>query len=93
MSPYFVGTCVVLEAKDLEAYDETERDITYRTFRKHVGREIIEDINRFNGVPIHKDWAVGFGKGRWKGKPAVCMHHSEIHHIWLCQGTHPSPDD
>lgn len=93
----FVGTCVAFTLAELQAYDETERDITYRTFAKHVGPEVIREINcgegigcaRYDyepgraGLTLKQDWHVTFGKGKWKGKPAVGMHHSSIHHIWI----------
>jgi hypothetical protein len=82
----FVGTCIGLRAKDLHAYDDTERAITYRTFRSHVGREVTTEINTWAGWPgthFSNDGCIRYGKGKWKGKPAVCMHHSGIHHLWL----------
>lgn len=79
---YFVGTCVGLKAEDLFDYDDSKRYITYRTFLKHVGKDIVKELNESFGVPLHKDWHVSFSKGKWKGKPAVCLHHSGIHHIW-----------
>ena len=82
----FVGTCVGLGYRDLDDYDESERTITYRTFRKHVGVEVCREINEWAGWPgthFSNDWSISYGKGRWKGKPAVCMHHSLIHYIWL----------
>lgn len=80
--PEFVGTCVHLSADDLHAYDDSEREITYHTFVKHLGRELIQEINRWSGVPVGRDKHVSFGKGKWRGKPCVCLHHSAIHHIW-----------
>ena len=79
---YFIGTCVGLRAEDLYDYDDSERSITYRTFRKHVGMDIIRDLNEQFGFPLCRDWHVSYGKGKWKGKPCVCMHHSRIHHLW-----------
>ena len=82
MTPEFIGTCVNLRARDLYEYDDTERTIGYKTFLKHVGREIVDELDADFGVPLRKDWAVSFGRGKWKGKPAVCLHHSSIHHLW-----------
>ena len=79
---YFIGTCVGLRANDLDDFDNSARGITYQTFRKHVGMEVVKELNEAFSVPIHTDWAVRFEKGKWKGKPAVCMHHSSIHHLW-----------
>lgn len=80
----FIGTCVDLRVRDLNAYDDSARDITYRTFRKHVGGEVIDEIHQqTGGVPhISQDYGVTFSRGRWKGRPAACMMHSSIHHLW-----------
>jgi hypothetical protein len=82
MSTLFIGTCVNLPAEKLEEFDDSARTITYRTFAKHIGREGVLEINGWAGVPIHKDWHVSFERGKWDSKPAVCLHHSVIHHIW-----------
>lgn len=42
----FVGTCVNLPAEDLDAYDETEREIGYGTFVRHVGVATVREIER-----------------------------------------------
>ena len=78
----WVGTCVNLKAEDLEAYDDSSRNITYRTFLRRVGGAIVREVNQQKGFPIGKDWHVTFSKGKWKGEPALCMMHSGIHHIW-----------
>lgn len=78
----FIGTCVQLKAGDLDKFDDSSRDITYRTFRKHVGGETVKEINEWAGVPTHKDWHIRFKRGKWRGKPAACLMHSSIHHIW-----------
>lgn len=77
----FVGTCVSLKAEDLEAYDETEREITYRTFIRRVGTEVVASFG--SHPPLKRDWHVHYGKGKWRGRPAVCLHHSRIHYIWI----------
>ena len=83
----FIGTCVELSARHLEDYDVTEREITAKTFRKHVGPEVYRELERRLGYDKHlrlaDDYAVSFGKGKWRGKPAVCLRWSSIHHIYL----------
>lgn len=81
----FIGTCVELRQRDLEAYDDTEREISYRTFLKHAGRKLIRRLEQgFGRSPTLKnDWHVRYGRGKWKGKPAICLMHSSIHHIWV----------
>ena len=82
MTPEFIGICVSLQAEDLHAYDDSERRIKYRTFLRHVGRKVVADLDRLFGVPLRRDWHVSFGRGKWKGRPCVCLHHSRIHHLW-----------
>jgi hypothetical protein len=81
----FIGTCVGLKAEDIFEFDDSAREIKYSTFRKYLGKELIAELNHDFGVPLHRDWSVSFEKGKWKGKPAVCLHHSGIHHIWEIQ--------
>lgn len=84
----FIGTCVHLPVHRLDEYDESSRDITHRTFRKHVGPEMATQINTEMGygdcprLSLATDWSVSFSKGKWRGKKAVCVMHSSIHHIW-----------
>jgi len=82
MASEFIGTCVGLKAEDIHAYDDTEKEIGYRTFRKHVGKAVVAELNAAFDVPLHKDWHVRFGKGTWKGRACMCLHHSGIHHLW-----------
>ena len=87
----FVGTCVELRAGNLHAYDDSSRKITWRTFLKKVGgrrasailsRRVFPVYNDCPGLSLASDYAVQFSKGLWRGKPAVCIHHSAIHYIW-----------
>ena len=79
----FLGTCIHLSPLILDEYDSSEKEISYKTFRKHLGKEIINELNLSFGVPLHKDYAVSFGKGKINGKTAFCLHHSAIHHLWI----------
>jgi len=79
----FHGTCIGLRPDDLEAFDDSARQINWRTFKSHVGAEQFREIEQANGVPLSKDWSVSFFKGRWRGREAVCMMQSAIHHIYL----------
>jgi len=35
------------------------------------------------GLTLQDDWAVRYLTGQWRGRRAVCVMHSSIHHIWL----------
>lgn len=81
-SPKFIGTCVSLKANDLHDFDDSSRPVTYETFIRHLGRQIVRDLDEQFGVPLRRDWHVSFCTGMWQGKRAVCLFHSRIHHIW-----------
>lgn len=80
--PQFLGTCVSFEAEEIHAYDDTERKITYRTFARHLGRELLREVNSWFSVPLSRDWHVSFGKGTFKGQPVIVLRHSCIHHFF-----------
>jgi hypothetical protein len=90
----FVGRCDSLECQDLQDFDDSMQDITAGTMRKHLGSEMWKWIEGSlgyydeNGKPdsslrLANDWAVGFEKGKWKGKPALCIRWSAYHHIFV----------
>jgi hypothetical protein len=91
----YVGRCDQLRAEHLSDYDDSERVITAATFKRHLGVEAYRDLEIKLGyrspsgriecpdLKLASDYAVSFGKGRWRGKPCVCCHWSAYHHIWL----------
>ena len=80
--PQFIGTCVSIESGEIHAYDDTERPISYRTFARHMGRDMIREINSWFEVPLSRDWHVSFGRGTFQGRPVLVLHHSRIHHFF-----------
>ena len=100
-TPQYIGTCVELKELDLHAYDDTERAIASRTFARYLGSQLWRALEQRlgyrdtdgrlinSGLSLHSDFAVRFGRGLWKGKPAICCHWSHIHHLWLL----PSKND
>jgi len=82
---HFVGTCVGLRAKDLHDFDDSSRQVTYRTFREKVGTAITDEINTWANIGrkhFLNDWHIRYYTGKWRGRKAVCFMHSSIHHIW-----------
>lgn len=79
---YFIGTCIGLPAEKLHEFDDSMRSITYRTFLKHVGKDIVKELNRSFSVPLSRDWSVSFATGKYNGKKAICLFHSGVHHLW-----------
>lgn len=82
----FIGTCGSLPPSQLDQFDDSARDITYRTFMKHLGSEVVREFESALGYGRHlrlkDDYHVSYQKGKWRGKPAVCCMWSSIHHIW-----------
>jgi hypothetical protein len=71
-----------------DMYDK-EREVTLRTFAKHVDiRPIAEAMGyeygpRVKGLRLANDWAVRFYKSKFCGQPCYYMDHSAIDHIFL----------
>ncbi len=82
----FVGTCVELPLRHLDAYDDSSRSISHETFRRHLGAELVLELEQHMGygkwLRLKDDHAVTYSRGKWRGRKAVCMMHSSIHHIW-----------
>lgn len=84
------GTCVTLSAGQVNAYDETEKEMTYRCFRRHFTRgqwnalaeQFQYEISSKAGLTMEQDWAVRFGWGYLDGEKVVCLHHSSIHYFF-----------
>lgn len=71
-----------LNARHLEDFDDSSRQVTYATVRKHVGLSELKEV--FGNIRpwISSDYSVSFYRGKWRGKRAYCVMHSSIHHIW-----------
>lgn len=78
----FIGTCIDLSRRDLEEYDDSERDIGYRRFAQLAGPDLIRELNEGRTPRMSKDRCLQFGRGEWKGKPCICLYDSCIHNLW-----------
>lgn len=84
----YVGRCDNLKAEDLDAFDDTSRDICNQTFRRTIGPDLYADFQRNlrygrrHGIWLSKDFHVSYVKGIWKEQRAVCCFWSEFHHIF-----------
>lgn len=83
----FIGRCDSLDADDLDAFDNSSKPISNRTFRKRIGKEAYRDFEKSLGydrlgLTLSGDYHVSYQAGRWRGKPAVCCKWSAYHHIW-----------
>lgn len=85
MSATWLGRCDDWDVEDAHLFhdfDETRREITYRTFLKHLGGEEVRRLDYQFGVPLSQDYHVRFYKGVFDGKPVVCLMHSAYHYLW-----------
>lgn len=74
--------------KELESLYEHDREITYRTFARHVD---IADISKelgyaygrhAEGLRLHKDWHVRFSVSKFRGKKVYHLVWSQIDFIF-----------
>jgi hypothetical protein len=83
----FVTNCIGSDSESIRDLVDSEKDITLRTFRQHIGldqwKELLENFGYDRHLPISKDWHVGFYKGVYRGKPAVFLRHSAIEWIFV----------
>lgn len=78
-----------MRASDLEDMYEADREITYRTFRKHcsdlpeVAQSLGYAVGSERGLRLVNDGHVRFFRSRYKGRLCYHMDWSAIDHIWL----------
>jgi hypothetical protein len=71
---------------------EGSREITYKTFRSHCegvdawARSKGYDRTSRQGLTLKADWAVGFYKGTYDGRPCFYLSWSGIEYIWTKDG-------
>lgn len=82
----FITTCVGTCGEDITDMLEGSRNITRRTFLKHVDREQLREVERSlgydNRLRMSQDWHVSYGKGKYQGKPCVFFRWSAIEHVF-----------
>jgi hypothetical protein len=89
---YLATTCVASDGQSINDMTAAAKEITYRTFRKHLGRALVEaehglgyDTGRRReiGLRMAKDWAVSYFRSTYQGKPCFYFRWSAIEHIFL----------
>lgn len=81
----WLGRCDAWHVKDAHLFhdfDAGRREITYRTFLKHLGVEEVRRLDYQFGVPLSRDFHVRFYTGTFDGKCVVCLMHSAWHYLW-----------
>lgn len=88
MKKSYLTCCVNARGSDIDdmRYNEKCREITYRTFLKHVSLEELSDITKSyytKEFPLKNDLYVSYHKSFYKGEPCVYMVHSAIEYIFV----------
>lgn len=85
----FITSCVSFPAHDvdsLHAMIKDAKDITYQTFKRKLGAEMLAEIESQFGygswLRLQKDWHVSYHASKLKGAPVVFMRHSAIEYIY-----------
>ena len=90
----FATTCVNSTAALINALIDSERQISYRTFRRALGgaeldrwaSEMLYDVgSERGGLRLKDDFCVSFYRGRFDGRRALFVRHSAIEHIWTLE--------
>lgn len=73
----FTASCATAREEDIGEMINGARRITYRTIARYC------DLSIFPSCPhIGKDYAVGFYKSKYKGKPCYYVCHSAIEYVF-----------
>lgn len=81
---YYRTNCINSTAQLIDDMIEREREITWRTFLRHVPiKEIVTCLPSYNKTPhIKDDWAVTFHKSEFAGMPCYFITHSAIEYVF-----------
>jgi hypothetical protein len=80
--------CVNSTYEHIHAMVEREKDVSYKTIRKHCSelREWAEGMGYEwignKGLKLKDDYAVSFHKSVYRGRRCYFIRHSAIEHIW-----------
>jgi hypothetical protein len=94
MTWVFVTDCVNARGADINSMNDSARQISYRTLRKHLGEALIslertlqyDTGTERGGLRMSADWAVSCWKSWYRGKPCYFFRHSRIEYIFLKGG-------
>lgn len=85
------ATCLDCTGAEVDAFDATARDVTYRTFAEHVDVAAVEaalGYGRDIGLRLRNDWGVCFRKGIFRGRECYVLMWSHIHHFYTNRSEH-----
>lgn len=83
----FETDCIGSTSEAIRDLVDGETSITLRTFREAIGleqwRELQATLGYDRDLPISRDWAIGFYKSTYLGRPAVFARWSHIEYIFM----------
>lgn len=80
------------DGQAIQAMVEAERQVTYRTMRKHCpdldnwATQRGYELDPRQGLHLKNDWHVSYHRSVWKGRPCYYIRHSAIEHIFTRKG-------
>lgn len=83
--------CVNSTASAINAMVDRAREVTYRTFRKHVSAAVMDEWaanmgydvgSRRGGLRLKADWHVSYHKSVYRGNNCWYIRHSAIEYIF-----------
>ncbi len=88
MKKQYYTNCIGSTAEAINNMIDRAREITYKTFLKHVDwREVSEmfgyDLSPKQGLTLKNDWHIGYYKSVYKGRPCYYLTHSAIEYIFI----------
>ena len=94
MSKYqLVGTCVETPLEDIQAYDDSARDITIKHAMRCIGKQYLAKIFpsyawtpaqvKQGWVVFEKDWSISAQVGKFRGKRCIVIFWSAIHYFFV----------
>ena len=86
----FETTCVNARGDDIIEMVDAERDITRNTFKRHVDKSELRELETQLGYEQHvsrglimaNDWHVSYHKSRYRGRPCVYFKWSAIEYVF-----------
>ena len=87
----YLTCCVHSTAELIDAMTDSAREITYRTLRRVIGGDILDEWasnmkydvgNERGGLRLKDDWHVTYHKSTYDSKPCYYIQHSGIEYIF-----------
>lgn len=85
----FITSCVESTYDLIHPMVEEAREITYRTFFKHVRRDLVAPVfpaydwrRRPRDLTLKRDWHVSYHKSRFGGRTCYYIRHSAIEYVF-----------